>query len=74
MTKEMEFFSLLMEQYAFYKHTTADKIPKKLDELDLTERVINMYEMYHSEAIENAFKDIDKMIEEKTIQENSNSL
>ena len=54
-----------MEQYAFYKHTTADKILKKLDDLGLTERVIKMYEMYHSEAIENAFKDIDRMIAEK---------
>lgn len=65
MTKEMEFFSFLMEQYSFFKHTTADKILKKLDDLGLTERVINMYEMYHSEAIENAFKDIDRMIAEK---------
>ncbi|MDY2843745.1 MAG: DUF3791 domain-containing protein [Treponema sp.] len=62
MTKEMEFFSFLLEQYAFYKKTTADKVLNKLDELNLTERVFNMYEMYHSEAIENAFTDIDRMI------------
>lgn len=65
MIKEMEFFSFLLEQYAFFKKTTADKVLKELDRLNLTDRVFNMYEMYHSEAIENAFMDIDRMIREK---------
>lgn len=58
----MEFFTFLMEQYAHYKNTTADKVLRQLDELNLTDYVFNMYEMYHSEAIENAFADIDKLI------------
>ena len=66
MSKEMEFFTFLMEQYAYYKNTTADKILHKLDELNLTDYVFNMYEMYHSEALENAYADIDKLIESKT--------
>lgn len=66
MTKEMEFFTFLMEQYAQYKNTTADKILRQLDELNLTDYVFNMYELYHVEAIENAFADIDKLIESKT--------
>lgn len=66
MTKEMEFFTFLMEQYAQYKNTTADKILRQLDELNLTDYVFNMYEMYHIEALENAFADIDKLIETKT--------
>ena len=65
MTKEMEFFTFLMEQYAQYKNTTADKVLRKLDELNLTDYVFNMYEMYHVEALENAFADIDKLIETK---------
>ena len=52
MTKEMEFFTFLMEQYARYKNTTADKVLHQLDELKLTDYVFGMYEMYHSEAIE----------------------
>ena len=44
---------------AFWIHTENFCIRK------LTERVIKMYKMYHSEAIENAFKDIDRMIAEK---------
>lgn len=66
MTKEMEFFTFLMEQYAHYKNTTADKVLRQLDELNLTDYVFNMYEMYHIEALENAFADIDKLIENKT--------
>lgn len=33
-----------------------------LDAQGRTEFVYNMYEMYHSEAIENAFRDIDSLI------------
>lgn len=65
MTKEMEFFTFLMEQYASYKNTTADKVLRQLDGLNLTDYVFNMYEMYHIEALENAFADIDKLIEAK---------
>ena len=68
MTKEMEFFTFLMEQYARYKNTTADKVLRRLDELNLTDYVFNMYEMYHVEALENAFADIDKLIEDKSKQ------
>lgn len=55
-----------MEQYARYKNTTVDKVLHQLDELNLTDYVFGMYEMYHSEAIENAFADIDKLIEAKS--------
>ncbi|MCQ2588615.1 MAG: DUF3791 domain-containing protein [Treponema sp.] len=65
MTKEMEFFTFLMEQYAHFKNTTADKVLHQLDEINLTDYVFGMYEMYHSEAIENAFEDIDRLIKEK---------
>ncbi len=47
-------------------YTTADKVLHKLDELNLTDYIFNMYEMYHSEALENAYADIDKLIESKT--------
>ena len=66
MSKEMEFFTFLMEQYASYKNTTADKVLRQLDELKLTDYVFNMYEMYHSEALENAYADIYKLIEAKS--------
>lgn len=48
--------------YAAHKETTADKILEILDEKNLTQFVYDMYELYHSEAIENAFTDLDSLI------------
>ncbi len=62
MPKEMEFFIFLMEQYAFYKKTTANKILEQLENLNLVDYVYDMYELYHVEALENAFDDMDKLI------------
>ena len=39
MAKEMEFFSFLMEQYAAYKGTTANKILAQLEEKKQTDFV-----------------------------------
>lgn len=65
MAREMEFFIFLLEQYAHYKNTTADKILKQWDELELTDFIYQMYEMYHSEKLENAFDDINRLVSEK---------
>ena len=62
MTKEFKFFAYLLECYAVHKDTTADKILETLDEKNLTQFVYDMYELYHSEAIENAFTDLDSLI------------
>ena len=62
MTKEFKFFAYLLECYAVHKDTTADKILETLDEKNLTQVVYDMYELYHSEAIENAFTDLDSLI------------
>lgn len=66
MSKEMEFFIFLLESYAEYKNIGADNVLNKLEELNLTKFVYDMYERYHSEAIENAFKDIDILILENS--------
>lgn len=65
MAKEMEFFIFLIEQYAYYKKTTADKVMKQWDELNLTDFIYDMYELYHVERLQNAFDDIDELIAEK---------
>ena len=62
MSKEMEFFIFLIENYAAYKNIGADAVIKQLDELNITDFIYNMYEMYHTESIQNAFNDIDKLI------------
>ncbi len=65
MSKEMEFFIFLLENYAAYKNTTADKVLKKWDDLKLTDFIYDMYERYHMECLENAFDDIDRLIVER---------
>ncbi|MCD8038551.1 MAG: DUF3791 domain-containing protein [Lachnospiraceae bacterium] len=62
MTKEMEFFIYLLENYAAYKGTSADLVLRELDKKNLTDFVYKMYPMYHSEAIENAYMDIDSLL------------
>ncbi len=65
MKKEDEFFIYLLENYSEYKQTSTTDIINKLDKLNLTQIVYDMYERYHSEAIENAFNDIDELIVEQ---------
>ena len=62
MSDEMIFFIFLIEQYAKYKNKRTDIILKQWDDLKLTDTIYNMYELYHTEALENAFVDIDKLI------------
>ena len=59
---EMDFFIFLLEQYAAYKHTTGAKIFKEWTEHNLVQWIYDNYWGYHTEALENAFKDIDSMM------------
>ena len=63
MSKEMEFFIFLLEQYSFARNLTADVVLKKWDEAGITDTIFNMYERYHTEYLENAYNDIDKLLE-----------
>lgn len=65
MGNEMQFFIFLLENYAEYKNTTGDEVLRLWDKLKLTDFIYDMYERYHAERLENAFDDIDKLVEEK---------
>lgn len=62
LNKEFRFFTFLLESYAREKDMSASEVLKILDEKNLTDFVFNMYEIYHVEAIENAYMDIDSLI------------
>ena len=62
LNKQFVFFTYLLENYAVFKKTTADEILRTLDKNNLTDFVFDMYEMYHSESIDNAFTDLDSLI------------
>ncbi len=66
MTKEQEFFIYLLEYYAKYKDMPTSKVLEELNKLNLSDFICNdMYWRYHTEAIKNAFEDIDKLIAER---------
>lgn len=62
MNREFAFFTYLIESYAGYKGISTYEALKLLDDKRMTDFVYSMYEMYHTEAIENAFLDIDSLI------------
>jgi hypothetical protein len=65
MSREMEFFIYMLERYASYKEKTADQILKEWDRLELTDFIYDMYDIYHVERLQNAFDDIDELVNEK---------
>ena len=65
MSRESTFFIYLIERYAAYKQTSADRILALWDRLDLTDFIYDMYELYHCERLQNAFDDIDVLIAER---------
>ncbi|MFQ8665614.1 DUF3791 domain-containing protein [Anaerostipes caccae] len=65
-SKEMKFFIYLIERYAQKKGIPTPVILEQWDKLDLTMFILDMYELYHSEAIENAFDDIDRLVLTRT--------
>lgn len=62
MSKEMDFFIYLLENYASHRGLPAGHVLSEWSRLGLTEVFYGLYEMYHSEAIENAFEDIDRRL------------
>ncbi len=65
MSKETNFFIYLLERYAEFKGTSADRVLKEWDRLNLTDDIYEMYDRYHCERLENAFEDIDNWMGER---------
>ena len=60
MSKEHDFFLYLLEKYAEYKKIPTADLLKIFDETGISNYIMEMYTMYHTERLENAFADIDK--------------
>ena len=69
LSKEMEFFIYLIENYAYYKNKNAKEVMEELQKYNLVERVFDRYEFYHIERLENAYEDIDNLIKQAKINE-----
>jgi hypothetical protein len=59
---ETEFFLYLLEHYARRKGVPAHRVLTEWDDAGATVRIRDNYVMYHSEALENAFRDIDSIL------------
>lgn len=64
MSRKMQFFMYLIERYAEFVNSTAGDVLTEWDSLNVTKKIYDMYELYHTEAIENAFRDIDRIVNE----------
>jgi hypothetical protein len=60
MSSEMAFFAYLLEKYAEYKNENTYALLEKWENSKLMDYIMQMYPMYHTERIENAFADIDR--------------
>lgn len=59
--KKTAFFIYLIEHYAAFKGMTANQVLVQWDKESVSDKIYDMYERYHSEDLQNAFDDIDKL-------------
>lgn len=62
MPREFVFFTYLLESYAQSRGMEAAAVLDALNKQGATQFAYDMYELYHTEAIENAFMDLDSLI------------
>ncbi|MDR3002202.1 MAG: DUF3791 domain-containing protein [Fibromonadaceae bacterium] len=58
---EAEFFIFLLEKYAQAKSMSAKEVLNSWKEKGIIDYINNMYEQYHTERIENAIQDIERI-------------
>ncbi len=62
MDERQKFFIYLLECYACEKGRPTSDVLKEWDERGVVPYVMDNYPQYHTEAIENAYADIDSML------------
>lgn len=62
MTDEFKFFSYLLESYANYKNKMTGDVLEEWDNHNITDIIYQGYWQYHTEAMENAYADIDSLL------------
>ncbi len=63
LTPEEEFFIFLLENYSSYKKRSAGDVLRDWDEKEITQKIFDSYFIYHQEALQNAYRDIDTLME-----------
>lgn len=62
MDEKTKFFMYLVECYAGEKGRPTGDVLREWEERGIVQEVIDNYEMYHIERLENAYEDIDSLI------------
>lgn len=62
MSEEMDFFIYLLEAYADEKAMSASAVMDEWKSRGIVQFIYDNYWVYHAEALENAFADIDSML------------
>lgn len=65
MSEEMKFFMYLAEFYAEYKNKRTADVISEWDSRGITQKIYDNYWTYHTEAIENAYNDMDRLLAQK---------
>ena len=63
MTEEMKFFMYLVEYYANYKNKKTREVLNEWEEHGIMQKIYDNYWVYHTECIENAYMDIDSLLQ-----------
>ncbi len=62
MNEEQKFFVYLLECYAAVKGRPTGEVLREWDGCGVTQEIYDGYWLYHTEAIENAYMDIDSLV------------
>lgn len=62
-SEEMWFFMYLLEHYAEFNARSTGEVLREWDERGLTQEIYDGYFQYHQERLENAYDDIDCLME-----------
>jgi hypothetical protein len=63
MSDELRFFILLIERYAYDRGLPTGDVLRTWDERGVTQEIYDGYWAYHQEALQNAYADIDSLVE-----------
>ena len=63
MNQQYAFFIYLLERYAEHKNRSTPSVLNEWEMLGITQLIVDIYELYHVERPENAFDDIDAIVE-----------
>ena len=62
MSSEMDFFIYLLEAYADFKNMSANEVFEQWKAKNIIQYIYDNYWIYHTEALENAYADIDSKL------------